>query len=170
VSRREQIKMDEAETAGFLAEERTVTCATVGPRGWPHLMPLWYVLREVPAGEPSPPTPRIWAWTYGSSQKVLNLERDPRATLQIEAAEEYNELRGVMLECEVVVHRELELVSELGAEILLRNSVPRDVKPPAKLPKEVREVVAAQAVRRVGLEFVERRRMTWDHRKLGGLY
>ena len=127
--------MDEAQTAAFIAEERTVTCATVGPRGWPHLMPLWYVLREVPAGEQSPPTPRIWAWTYGSSQKVLNLERDPRATLQVEAAEEYHELRGVMLECEVVVHRELELVSELGAEILLRNSVPRESEPPAKLPK-----------------------------------
>jgi nitroimidazol reductase NimA-like FMN-containing flavoprotein (pyridoxamine 5'-phosphate oxidase superfamily) len=167
VSRREQIKMDDAEVAAFLMQERTVTCATVGSRGWPHLMPLWYVPRETPAGEPGP---RIWAWTYGSSQKVRNLERDPRVTLQVEAAEEYQELRGVMLECEVVIHRELELVAELGAEILLRNSVPRGVKPPAELPKEVREVVTAQAVKRVGLEFVERRRSTWDHRKLGGLY
>jgi nitroimidazol reductase NimA-like FMN-containing flavoprotein (pyridoxamine 5'-phosphate oxidase superfamily) len=170
VSRREKIKMDEAETAAFLAAERTVTCATVGPRGWSHLMPLWYVPRDVPPGDSNPPTPRIWAWTYGSSQKVINLERDSRATLQVEAAEEYHELRGVMLECDVVVHRELELVAELGAEILLRNSVPRGVKPPAELPPEVREVVATQAVKRVGLEFVERRRSTWDHRKLGGLY
>jgi nitroimidazol reductase NimA-like FMN-containing flavoprotein (pyridoxamine 5'-phosphate oxidase superfamily) len=170
VSRREQIKMDDAEVAAFLAGERTVTCATVGLRGWPHLMPLWYVPRDTPAGDSNPPTPRIWAWTYGASQKVRNLERDPRATLQIEAAEEYHELRGVMLECETVVHRELELVAELGAEILLRNSVPRGVRPPAELPREVREVVAAQAVKRVGLEFVERRRASWDHRKLGGLY
>ncbi len=172
VSRREQIKMSDAEVAAFLQEERTVTCATVGPRGWPHLMPLWYVPRwpisdRSPAGEPGP---RIWAWTYGSSQKVRNLERDPRATLQVEAAEVYHELRGVMLECETIVHRELELVSELGAEILLRNSVPRGVQVPVELPSEVREVVAAQAVKRVGLEFVERRRASWDHRKLGGLY
>ena len=128
-------------------------------------MPLWYVPRE--AAGTDEPGPRIWAWTYGASQKVRNLERDPRATLQVEAAEEYQELRGVMLECETVVHRELELVAELGAEILLRNSVPRGVEPPAELPREVREVVAAQAVKRVGLEFVERRRATWDHRKLG---
>jgi hypothetical protein len=125
------------------------------------------VLREAPHGEP---TPRIWAWTYGASQKVRNLERDPRATLQVEAAEEYQELRGVMLECDTVIHRELELVAALGDEILLRNSVPRGVEPPAKLPREVSEVVAAQARKRVGLEFVERRRATWDHRKLGGLY
>jgi hypothetical protein len=170
VSRREQIKMSEAEASAFLAEERTVTCATVGLEGWPHLMPLWYVPREIPTGEPGRPAPRLWAWTYGSSQKVRNLERDPRATLQVEAAEEYQELRGVMLECEAVIHRDLELVTDLGAEILLRNSVPRGVTPPAELPSEVRNVVAAQAVKRVGLEFVERRRATWDHRKLGGLY
>ena len=171
MSRRAQIKMDDAEVVAFLAEERTVTCATVGPRGWPHMMPLWYVPRDVPPGDNSNlPTPRIWAWTYGSSQKVLNLERDPRATLQVEAAEEYHELRGVMLECDLVIHRELELVAALGGEILLRNSVSRGEQPPAELPPEVRDVVAAQAVKRVGLEFVERRRASWDHRKLGGLY
>ncbi len=166
--------MSDAEVADFLAAERTVTCATVGPRGWPHLMPLWYVLREVPAGDesapPTPPTPRIWAWTYGTSQKVRNLERDPRATLQIEAAEEYQELRGVMLECDVVIHRELDTVAPLGAAILLRNSVPRGTAPPAELAAEARAAVDAQATKRVGLEFVERRRASWDHRKLDGLY
>ncbi len=159
--------MTEAEVGAFLAEERTVTCATMGPRGWPHLMPLWYVLRDVSAGEPGP---RIWAWTYGSSQKVRNLEREPRASLQVEAAETYSELRGVMLECEVVIHRELDTVAPLGAAILLRNSVERGADPPAELPPEARAAVNAQAAKRVGLEFVERRRASWDHRKLGGIY
>ncbi len=172
VSRREQIKMSVEEVAAFLAEERTVTCATAGPRGWPHLMPLWYVLRPIedrpaPSGEPGP---RVWAWTYVSSQKVHNLQRDPRATLQVEAAESYAELRGVMLECDVVIHRDLDTVAPLGAAIMLRNSVPRGVDPPAELAPEARAVVDAQAVKRVGLEFVERRRATWDHRKLGGVY
>ncbi len=159
--------MSEAEVAGFLAQERTVTCASIGPRGWPHLMPLWYVLREAPAGEPGP---RVWAWTYGSSQKVRNLERDPRASLQVEAGEAYSELRGVMLECEVVIHRDLDTVAPLGAAILLRNSVPRGAEHPAELPPEARAAVDAQAAKRVGLEFVERRRASWDHRKLGGVY
>ncbi len=159
--------MSDTEVAAFLAGERTVTCATIGPRGWPHLMPLWYVLRDPPAGEAGP---RMWAWTYAVSQKVRNLERDPRATLQVEAGEAYAELRGLMLECDVVVHRELELVAGLGGEILLANSVPRGEQPPATLPPEVRDVVAAQAAKRVGLEFIERRRTTWDHRKLGGVY
>jgi Pyridoxamine 5'-phosphate oxidase len=167
VSRREQIKMSPEEAAAFLADERTVTCATAGPRGWPHLMPLWYVLRDAPQGEPGP---RIWSWTYGTSQKVRNLERDPRATLQVETGEAYQELRGLMLECEAIVHRDLDTVATLGGAILLRNSVSRGDEPPPDLPPEASAAVEAQAAKRVGLEFVERRRASWDHRKLAGVY
>ena len=159
--------MGEEEVASFLAEQRTVTCATTGPRGWPHLMPLWYVLREPPAGDAGP---RLWAWTYAASQKVRNLERDARATLQVEAGEEYQLLRGVMLECEVTVHRATETVAALGQEIFRRYASPRGQPPAPELPGEVAAMVDRQAVKRVGLEFVERRRTSWDHRKLGGTY
>ena len=159
--------MSEAEAAEFLAEERTLTCATQGPRGWPHLMPLWYVLREPRAGEPGP---RLWSWTYAVSQKVRNLERDPRATLQIEAGELYQELRGVMIECEVRVHRELEVVAPLGQEIFRRYATPRGSPAAEELPAEVGAMVEKQAAKRVGLEFIEVRRATWDHRKLAGTY
>jgi nitroimidazol reductase NimA-like FMN-containing flavoprotein (pyridoxamine 5'-phosphate oxidase superfamily) len=167
MSRRDQIRMSDAEVAAFLEHERTVTCATNGPRGLPHLMPLWYVLREVAAGEPGP---RIWAWTYAKSQKVLNVERDPRATLQVEDGEQYQELRGVTIECDVIVHRDFELVSDLGGEILRRYAGAPGDEPPLELPPEAQAMVEAQARKRVGLEFVERRRVSWDHRKLGGVY
>jgi hypothetical protein len=167
VSRRDQIEMGQEELAEFLAGERTVTCATAGPRGWPHLMPLWYVLRPAPAGETGP---RLWAWTYAVSQKVRNMERDPRATLQVEAGEEYQELRGVMLECDVRIHREQELVSALGHEIFARYASPRGEPPATELPPEVGAMVDKQAEKRVALEFVELRRATWDHRKLAGVY
>jgi pyridoxamine 5'-phosphate oxidase-like protein len=182
MSRREQIRMSAAEVASFLSEERTVTCATIGPRGWPHLMPLWYVLR---APNPSPassspssssalaevgPGGRIWAWTYATSQKVRNLERDSRATLQVEAGEQYQELRGVMLECEAVVHRDIETVAALGQEIFRRYASPRGEAPVDALAPEVAAMVDKQAAKRVALEFVERRRATWDHRKLAGVY
>ncbi len=167
MSRRDQIKMTEEEVAAFLAEERTLTCATQGPRGWPHLMPLWYVLRDSPAGEPGP---RLWSWTYGVSQKVKNLERDPRAALQVEAGELYQELRGVMLECEVRVHAGLDTVAPLGQEIFRRYATPRGAEPVTELPAEVGAMVEKQAAKRVALEFVELRRASWDHRKLGGTY
>ena len=168
--------MSEAEVASFLAEERTVTCATNGPRGWPHLMPLWYVLREPDAdgrdrseslGEVGP---RLWAWTYGASQKVRNLQRHPRATLQVEAGELYQELRGVMIESDVIVHADIDVVSTLGREIFTRYASPRGAPPVQELPPEVVAMVDKQAAKRVALEFVERRRASWDHRKLAGVY
>ena len=152
MSRRDKIQMSDEEVGSFLDEERVVTCATMGPRGWPHLMPLWYVVREG----------TIWAWTFAKSQKVKNLERDSRATLQIEAGDTYDQLRGVMLECETVVHRDIDTVLPFGMELMTRyapgaGGIPEDV-------------VRQQAVKRVALEFTERHRATWDHRKLGGVY
>ncbi|MGA2163114.1 MAG: pyridoxamine 5'-phosphate oxidase family protein [Solirubrobacteraceae bacterium] len=167
MSRREQIRMEADQVAAFLEQERTVVCATVGPRGWPHLMPLWYVLRERTGGRPGP---QLWSWTYAASQKVRNLERDPRATLQVEAGEVYQELRGVMLECEVAIHRDLEIVKALGHEIFARYASPRGQPPATELPQEVGAIVDQQANKRVALQFIELDRATWDHRKLGGVY
>ena len=153
VSRRDQIKMSDAEVAAFLDEQRVVTCATFGPRGWPHLMPLWYVIRNG----------RLWSWTFAKSQKTRNVERDPRCTLQVEAGEHYHELRGVMLECEATLHRDTDDVAGVGMEIFERYTG-------GGLNDDVLAMVLKQAPKRVALEFVERRRATWDHSKLGGVY
>jgi len=157
MSRRDQIRMSAAEVLAFLEEERTVVCATNGRRGWPHLMPLWYVLR--PTGDQG--APEVWAWTFAKSQKAKNLERDPRATLQVEAGEAYDQLRGVMLECDVTAHRDIDLLREFGPALYARY---------AEVDDGVREMVDNQAPKRIGLQFVERSRASWDHRKLGGVY
>jgi hypothetical protein len=165
-SRRDQITMTDAEVLTFLDEERVMTCASMGPRGFAHLMPLWYVVRPAAAGPP-----RLWAWTFAKSQKVRNLERDPRATLQVEAGrDEYHLLRGVTLETEVVIHRNPEDVATLGLEIFRRYSGAPGGADSPELADDVRAMVLKQAAKRVGLEFVQRRRATWDHRKLGNVY
>ncbi|MDQ6728864.1 MAG: pyridoxamine 5'-phosphate oxidase family protein [Actinomycetota bacterium] len=153
MSRRDQIRFTAEQQAAFLAQQRTVICASQGRRGWPHLMPLWYVVR---AGE-------LWAWTYARSQKIRNLERDPRATLQIEAGETYDQLRGVMIEARTELHRDPEVVSDLGAELLARYSG-------GAITPEIEAAVAAQAPKRVAMRFVPERTASWDHRKLAGSY
>ena len=70
MSRRDQIKMADEEVQAFLAEQKVVVVASNGRDGWPHLMPLWYVVRD---GE-------LWSWTYAKSQKVTQPRaRRPRA-------------------------------------------------------------------------------------------
>jgi PPOX class probable F420-dependent enzyme len=146
---RDRIKMTEEERLAFLDEERTVIVTSFGPRGWPHAMPMWFVVRD---GE-------IWMWTYRSSQKVRNLERDPRATLLVEAGETYDQLRGVMAEAEAELIRDVDRVAELGRELGARYA------PGAEGP-EAEAALAAQARKRVGIRFVPRRTVSWDHRKL----
>lgn len=153
MSRRDAIRMTPEEVASFLDEQRTLTCATNGRDGWPHLMPLWYVMRD---GD-------VWAWTYAKSQKVRNLERDRRATLQVETGDEYQELRGVMIEAETEIHRDTELIAEFGAELMQRYGG-------GATGPEFMDAVRAQAAKRVALQFTPRRVATWDHRKLGGVY
>jgi PPOX class probable F420-dependent enzyme len=149
MSVRERIKMTEAEQFAFLAEEKTVIVTSFGPRGWPHSMPMWFVVRD---GE-------VWMWTYRTSQKVKNVERDPRATLLVEAGETYDQLRGVMIEAEAEVIDDFDGVLELGRELFARYT------PGAEGP-EVEEALAAQARKRVGIRYRPRRVVSWDHRKL----
>jgi PPOX class probable F420-dependent enzyme len=145
--------MSAEEIAAFLDGAKTVTTATNGANGWPHLMPLWFVR----IGE------EIWAWTFAKSQKVRNLERDPRATLQVEDGTEYHLLRGVMIQADVVIHRDLKTVSECGSRLMERYAGT------ASTP-EMTEAVRKQASKRVALQFKPIRTSGFDHRKLGGGY
>jgi hypothetical protein len=118
-------------------------------------MPIWYVVR---GGE-------LWSWTYAKSQKVRNLERDDRVTLQVETGHEYQELCGVMIKARCVLHRELEVVAGVGEELASRYGGEA-----AAVGAEAREVFELQAAKRVALHFVPESMATWDHRKLGGVY
>ena len=153
-SRRDQIRMSEEELQGFLEEQRIVQVATIGPKGRPHLVPLWYVVGD---GD-------LRGWTYAASQKARNLERDPRATLSIDDGVQYHELRGVMMECDVEMERDADRVAGYGMELFARYGGGGELSP------EVREMVLKQARKRVGLRFSPTRTVTWDHRKLGGAY
>src|SRR3954464_2260878 len=154
-SRRDEIKLTDEELAELIETGRVVVVSSIGPRGWPHSMPLWYVPRD---GE-------IWIWTYGKSQKVRNLERDPRATLLVETGHSYGELRGAMIEAEAILHRDFETVIGFAEQLTLRyaegiSSVEGDAK----------AALEAQAPKRVAIQFKPVRTASWDHRKLGGTY
>ena len=84
---RDLIAMSEAEVAAFLAEARSLNVATLGKDGAPHLTTLWCTVKDG----------AILFETYGKSQKVLNIQRDPRVAVLCEAGETYDQLRGVSI-------------------------------------------------------------------------
>ena len=143
--------MSDEELHGFLEEQKVMQVATVSPSGRPHMVPLWYV----------PGNGQLTGWTYAKSQKARNLERDPRATIGIEDGVEYHLLRGVMFECDVEVERHTDKVAEFGFALADRY---------AGGAPEAKEAFGEQAKKRVGLIFRPTRTVSWDHRKLGGVY
>jgi PPOX class probable F420-dependent enzyme len=155
VSRRAQIVLTDAELEQLLESERVAVVCTNGPRGWPHSVPLWFVVRE----------DEVWIWTYAKSQKVRNLERDPRASVLIETGHEYGELRGAMIEAEAILHRDPETVLAFAEELTLRYAGGLTA-----LDGGARAALAAQAPKRVAIQFRPVRTASWDHRKLGGVY
>jgi PPOX class probable F420-dependent enzyme len=150
-SRRDLITMSDDELREFLQEKKVVTCATIGPHGRPHLMPLWYAVDDL----------TLRGWTYAKSQKAKNLERDARATLQVEDGELYHELRGVMMECDVAIERDPDKVFNFGMALFQRFGA---------TGSEVEAMIRGQAPKRIGMTFTPTRIVSWDHRKLGGVY
>lgn len=152
--RRDQIKLSADEITAYLGDAKTVIVGSNGPRGVPHLVPLWFVMR----GE------EIWGWTFAKSQKVKNLERDPRVSLLVEDGANYDQLRGVMIECDVELPRDAATVRQIGVDLFTKYG---DGNRPAE---PVIQMIEAQTPKRVGLRFIPRRYVSWDHRKLGGVY
>ena len=155
MSRRAEIQLSDGDVSRLLEEERIAIVSSVGPRGWPHSMPMWFVARE---GD-------VWVWTYAKSQKVRNLERDARATILVETGREYGELRGIMVEAEAEIHRDLETVLGFAEELTVRYA-----EGISSVDGDARAGLEAQAPKRVAIHFRPVRTATWDHRRLGGTY
>jgi len=59
----------------------------------------------------------IATWTYAKSQKVANLHRLAQATVLVESGEDYAELRGVSMECDVTIIEDIEQIVAIGQEL-----------------------------------------------------
>lgn len=149
---RDAVRMDEEEVRDFLADRMKVQVATIGPDGAPHLTTLFYVLE----GE------EIAFWTYGASQKVVNLRRDPRITCLVEGGGDYFELRGVSITGTARLVEDYDEIRALGAKVTSRMAGGAD------LGELGDQIVDRQARKRVGVVVRADRIVSWDHRKMAG--
>lgn len=141
--------MTDAETATFIEQSRTATLSTLGPSGHPHLVAMWYAVIDG----------QIWVETKAKSQKAVNLGRDDRLTVSIEAGFTYDQLRGVAIEGRGVMVDDPDRLWDVGVSIWERyNGV---------YTEEVKPLVEFMLHKRVAIRLDAERTRTWDHRKLG---
>lgn len=152
MSRRDQIKMSDAEVEAYLSGRHTMNVASFNHDGTIHLVAMWYAVLD---GNPV-------FWTFGKSQKIRNLERDPRITLLVETGEEYAELMGVEMVGHAEVITERDAIMAIGEAVYVRYF--------GEINDEIRPFVHATGEKRFGVRITVDRTVSWDHRKLGGAY
>ena len=156
MSRRDQIRMTDDEVREFLDQTKTMIICSIGKDGVPHPMPMWFGLEEDGA---------VVMTTFTKSQKIQNLKRDPRVSLLAEAGETYSELRGVVIYGSAEVDAEVESVFETLRKVSVRMGTVR-----AEDTEAVREGLRASAKKRCLIRVMPEKVVSWDHRKLGGVY
>ncbi len=156
-SRRTLIRMSDAEIRDFLAEQKTIILNSLGADGFPHPMPMWFVVEDSGV---------IRMTTFRKSQKIVNIERDPRVTLLAEDGVEYGELRGVVMRCRAELVRDVDLILETLARAAGNSAVLDD----PEQAKAFRSAMRGQAEKRILIRCKPEHVVSWDHSRLGGKY
>lgn len=152
-SRRTSIALTPAEQETFLQDGWTIQIASNGPKGFPHLVAMWYVVIDG----------MVHFTTFGKSQKVLNLKRDPKITAMLESGKAYTELRGLVIEGNAEVLEDTAFTAKVMAQVGAKyNGIPV----PTDTPEAALKVASKRVVIRINPVDI----YTWDHGKLGGVY
>lgn len=149
---RDAIRMSDEEVATFLDQSKTLVVATLDKAGAPHLTALWFARQ----GQ------TVMFETYGASQKVVNLRRDPRVAVMCEAGETYDQLRGVSIKGRAEIVDGGERLTHLMGVIVARNT-------PGLEPAALARHAAAMVRKRVVVVVHPEKVISWDHRKLAAI-
>ena len=152
---RASIALTDAELADFLASHVKVQVAVNGHDGTPHLTTLFYVVDDG----------RIAFWTYARSQKIRNLERDPRIACLVEDGDDYAELRGASVTGRAEIVRDHDRILQIGSAVVTAMTRVESFEVLGDLG---RMEVERQATKRVAVVVHPEKVASWDHRKMGG--
>lgn len=152
-SRRSDIALTPAEQEALLRDGWTIQIASNGPKGFPHLVAMWYVIIDG----------KVHFTTFGKSQKVVNLRRDPKITAMLESGKGYTELRGLVIEGNAELLEDPAFTATVMAQVGAKyNGIPV----PTDTPEAALKVASKRAVIRINPVDI----YSWDHAKLGGRY
>src|SRR3954467_13452910 len=153
---RSAVAMTDDEVTSYLASELKVQVASIGADGAPHLTTLFYVVHDG----------KIAFWTYEKSQKVRNLDRDPRITCLVESGTEYFELRGVSVQGTAEVIRDKDRIREIGTKVVVAMS---GVNTFEELGDVGNDIVERQVQKRVAIVVTPAKVASWDHSKMSSV-
>jgi PPOX class probable F420-dependent enzyme len=152
-SRRDQIRMTDAEAWSFVASRKSLQVATLNRDGSPHLTTLWFGILD---GD-------IVFETFTKSQKIVNLKRDPRIAVLVEDGEAYSELRGVSINGRAELYDDPAVVYRYALAVTQKNN-------PGLAAEQQQAAARMLSQKRTAVVVKPERIVSWDHRRLGGRY
>ena len=156
MSRREQIQLSEEDISSFIRSAKTMILVSNGRNGFPHPMPMWFAVDE---------EERILMTTFRKSQKILNMQKDPKVALLVESGVAYQELKSVLIRAEAEIIDDPEYTAEVMSRVSIFRGDARAEQKDLVLQGSLR-----QAPKRVVMRFKPLSVVSWDHGKLQGVY
>jgi len=153
-NKRASISMTDSEIAAYLEEQTILNIASIGPTGHPHMVAMWYVVMDE----------KVTFWTFGKSQKIVNLRRNNKITGLVESGDTYDQLKGLELVGSATIVEDYDTVLAIGKAVGLKYNGDGAISD-AALP-----FLEAQAKKRLGIQINVEQIVSWDHTKIGGGY
>lgn len=153
MNRRSSIELTPEEADRYLREAKTAILCSIDPKGYPHAVAMWFDVD---------PDGSVLMTTYGKSQKILNIKRNPKVTLLVETGETYDQLKGVMIRGRGEVIDDVDRCANLLYRIHIKmggESIPG-----------IEDALKDRARKRALVRVVPEHTSSWDHSKLGGVY
>jgi PPOX class probable F420-dependent enzyme len=156
---RKDITMTPEEAEQFLGSNTVLEVATIGGDGWPHLAPMWYVMDEG----------RVVFRSFTKSQKIVNLQRNPKLSVLVEAGDDYSQLQGVMIKGTARLVTDPDYVLTIYGGLAAKYPMINDI--PVELDAAALDAAFGRFASKNTAVVVEPvKTITWDHTKLGGAY
>jgi PPOX class probable F420-dependent enzyme len=135
-------RMTDQEVKAFLdTKPGWIVLSTIGRDGYPHSVPLGYFR----LGDD------VYIGCRAGTQKLKNIERNPRVSLVLESGSSRKDIKGVMIQGHATVHTAPETALRLSREAARLRGVAEDA-----LPREPRPGVAY-------IQVQPHRIISWDY-------
>jgi nitroimidazol reductase NimA-like FMN-containing flavoprotein (pyridoxamine 5'-phosphate oxidase superfamily) len=120
-------------------------------------MPMWFVADDDLA---------ISMATFRGTQKIVNLQRDPRVSLLVESGREYSELKGVVIYGTAELSEDTDAIIATLVAASQKETRETDAETRAAMTKGMKQ----SASKRILIRVKPNRIVSWDHSKLQSTY
>jgi nitroimidazol reductase NimA-like FMN-containing flavoprotein (pyridoxamine 5'-phosphate oxidase superfamily) len=108
------VRMTDEEVTAFLdSKPGWMILSTLGPNGYPHSVPIGYFR----VGDD------IYLGCRAGTQKIKNIERNPKVSLVLESGSTRRDIKGVLIQGDATVYSDAENVLRLSREAARRRGV-----------------------------------------------